>query len=121
MLTFQKGPAPIQPPKLDELIQQLTGNMQLAFVIVQNGSFDINTMREGRPSSFTSDNNNFELQGLRIKQNAQRPLTVERFAMAIRNYENFLRDSAFAIQFDSILLNNNRISLSNFSYKELKK
>lgn len=116
-----KRTGPVQPPRLDELIQQLTGNMQLAFVIVQNGSFDINTMREGRPSSFTSDNNNFELQGLRIQENAPRPLTVERFAMAIRNYENFLRDSAFAIQFDSILLNNSRISLSNFSYKELNK
>lgn len=112
---------PISPPKLDELIQQLTGNMELAFVIVQNGSFDINTMRAGRPSSFTSDHNNFELQGLRIQEDAPRPLTVERFAMAIHNYENFLRDSAYAIQFDSILLNNNRISLSNFSYKELKR
>ncbi|MGZ8558794.1 MAG: hypothetical protein ACXWWC_10690, partial [Chitinophagaceae bacterium] len=50
-------------PKLDELIQELTGEMQLAFVVVENGSFDINTMRDGRPSSFTSDNNNFELQG----------------------------------------------------------
>jgi hypothetical protein len=117
---LEKRTGPVQPPKLNELIQQLTGNMQLAFVVVQNGSFDINTMREGRPSSFTSDHNNFELQGLRIQQNAPRPLTVERFAMAIRNYENFLRDSAYAIQFDSILLNNNRISLSNFTYKELK-
>jgi hypothetical protein len=115
-----KRTGPIKPPKLDELIQQLTGNLQLAFVVVQNASFDINTMREGRPSSFTSDKNNFELQGLRIQENALQPLTVERFAMAIRNYENFLRDSTYAISFDSILVNNNRISLSNFSYKELK-
>lgn len=115
-----KRTGPVQPPKLDELIRQLTGDIQLAFVIVQNGSFDINTMREGRPSSFTSDHNNFELQGLRIQENAPRPLTVERFAMAIRNYENFLRDSTYSIQFDSVLFNNNRISLSNFSYRELK-
>lgn len=115
-----KRTGPIKPPRLDELILQLTGNMQLAFVIVQNGSFDITTMREGRPSSFTSDHNNFELQNLRIQENAPRPLTVERFAMAIRNYENFLRDSAYAIQFDSILLSNNRISLNNFSYRESK-
>lgn len=115
-----KRTGPVQPPKLDELIQQLTGNIQLGFVVVQNGSFDITTMREGRPSSFTSNHNNFELQGLRIRENAARPLTVDRFAMAIRNYENFLRDSAYAIQFDSVLFNNNRISLNNFSYKEVK-
>ncbi|MEI9911910.1 MAG: hypothetical protein WDO71_21065 [Bacteroidota bacterium] len=54
-------------------IQQLTGDLELKFVVVQNGSFDINTVREGRPSSFTSNNNNFELQGLRIQKNDLRP------------------------------------------------
>ncbi len=118
-IDLQKREGPVKPPKLDELIQQLTGDLQLAFVVVQDGSFDINTMREGRPSSFTSNHNNFDLQGLRIQQTARRKLTIEKFAMAIRNYENFLRDSAYAIQFDSILINNNRISLSNFTYQEL--
>ncbi len=113
------GPAK-SPPKLDELIRQLTGNMQLAFVIVENAAFDINTMRAGKPSSFTSDNNNFELQGLQIQKNGTKPLTVEKFVMAIRNYENFLRDSSYSIQFDSILINDNRISLSNFRYQELE-
>lgn len=108
------------PPTLNELVQQLIGDMDLAYVSVQNGSFDINTMREGRPSSFTSDHNNFELQGLRINQNAARPLVVEKFVMAIHNYENFLRDSAYAMQFDSILINNDRINLSSFAYQELK-
>ncbi|MGZ8558940.1 MAG: hypothetical protein ACXWWC_11420, partial [Chitinophagaceae bacterium] len=118
-LEKRTGPAKALP-KLNELIQELTGELQLAFVVVENGSFDINTMREGRPSSFTSDHNNFELQGLQIKKSNPQPLTVEKFAMAIRNYETFLRDSSFSIQFDSILLNNNRVSLSNFTYQELQ-
>ena len=118
-LAKRSGPAK-SLPKLDELIQELTGDMQLAFVVVENGSFDINTMREGRPSSFTSDHNNFELQGLQIKKDGTKPLTVEKFVMAIRNYENFLRDSSYSIQFDSILLYDNRISLSNFTYQELQ-
>lgn len=108
------------PPKLDELIQQLTGDLQLAFVVVQNGSFDINTVRNGRPSSFTSDNNNFELQGLRIRKEGPRPLTVKSFSMAIRNYENFLGDSSYAMQFDSIRLINNSILLNNFSLKQIR-
>ena len=120
-VTLEKKTGPAKPPpKLNELIQQLTGDMQLAFVVVENGSFDINTIREDRPSSFTSDHNNFELQGLAINKKAPRPLMVDKFVMAIRNYENFLRDSSYAIQFDSILINNNRISLSNFTYKELQ-
>lgn len=107
-------------PRLDELVRQLTGNMQLAFVVVENGSFDINTMRNGQLSSFTSDKNNFELQGLQIRKYGARPLTVEKFVMAIRNYENFLGDSSYAMQFDSILINDNRISLSNFKFQDLE-
>lgn len=117
---LKKPSGPVAPPKLNELIQQLTGDLEVAFVVVENGAFDINTVRDGRPSSFTSDHNNFSLQGLRIRKDAPRPLIVDRFAMAIRNYENFIRDSAFSIQFDSILINNNRISLSSFTYKDLR-
>lgn len=111
----------VKTPRLEELVQQLTGDLQLKFVIVENGSFDINTTQKGRPSSFLSDHNSFAVEGLRILKGAPHPLTVERFAMALHNYETFVRDSSFSIQFDSILLNNNRISLGNFAYKEYYK
>jgi hypothetical protein len=107
-----------KPPKLDQVIRQLTGDLMLNFVVVSNASFDINTLRDGKPSSFTSNGNNFEMQGLRVDNNAKRPLKVEKFAMAIRNYENFLRDSLYALQFDSILVNNDKIYLNNFSFQQ---
>lgn len=110
-----------KPPTLNELIQQLIGDMFLSYVSVQNGSFNINTQREGSPNSFTSNNNNFELQGFRVQKNTEKPLVVDKFVMALHNYENFLKDSAYAIKFDSILINNDRISLSNFAYREIKK
>ncbi len=106
------------PPKLDELIQQLTGDIQLAVVMVENASFDINTTRDSIPNSFTSSHNTFQLEGLHINQHAERPFVVKKLAMAIRNYENFLKDSTYSIQFDSVHINDNRISLSNFTYKE---
>lgn len=105
-------------PQLDHIIRQLTGDMSLNFVIVNNASFDINTIRDGVPNSFTSRSNNFEIQGLHVNNDAVRPLRVEKFAMAIRNYENFLRDSMYALQFDSILVNNDKIYLNNFSFQK---
>lgn len=107
-------------PKLDEILLQLAGDLHLKVAVVENGSFNINIRRKGHPSSFISDHNNFEVQGLRVQQAAPKPVTVERFAMAIRNYENFLRDSSFSIRFDSILVYSNRISLANFIFKEYK-
>ena len=115
----KKGDKKKAPPRLDELIQQLTGDLRLAFVVVNNGSFDITTMREGRPSSFTSDHNNFEMQGLSIEKNAPRHVSVKSFAMAIRNYENFLRDSTYVMEFDSILFINNSVYLSNFAFRQM--
>ena len=104
-------------PKLDKIIRQLTGDMYLNYVVVQNAGFDITTLRKGKPSSFTSNGNNFEIQGLQIDNDAKRPLRVEKFTMAIRNYENFLRDSAYVMKFDSIIVNNNQIVLSRFYFQ----
>ncbi len=107
-------------PKLDEILLQLAGNLHLKYAVVENGSFDINIKRKGHPSSFISDHNNFEVAGLRVHKSSPKPVTVERFAMGIRNYENFLRDSSLSIQFDSILLYSNRVSLANFVFREYK-
>ena len=106
-------------PRLDKIIEQLTGDLQLGFVIVNNASINIGTVREDRPNAFSSDHNNFEIQGLTVDENAEHPLKVKSFAMAIRNYENFFRDSSYTMEFDSILFNDDRIFLSNFKLNQL--
>lgn len=104
-----------QLPDLDTIIQELTGDLQLNYIGVINASIDITTYRNGVPNSFTSDNNNFEMEGLTINHSRAKPVSLKSFTMAIRNYENFIRDSSYFIRFDSILLRNNKILLSNFS------
>jgi hypothetical protein len=106
------------PPKLDQIIRQLTGDLALNFVVVNNASFDINTVRDGNPSSFTSEGNNFEMQGLSVDNDAARPLKVKKFALSIRNYENFLRDSTYEMRFDSVMFNDNQILLNSFSFRQ---
>jgi len=106
-------------PKLGDIVKQLTGDLKLAHVIVTNADFNIKTIKDGNPSSFTFSNNNFEMQGLTIDQDAAKPLKVESFAMAIRNYENFIKDSSYSIKFDSILFKGDQITLSNFLFNKL--
>lgn len=107
------------PPKLENIIKQLTGDLQVAFVVVNNADFNIKTIKEGVPNTFKFSNNNFEMQGLRIDQNAPKPLKVKNFAMAIRNYENFMKDSSYSIKFDSVLIKDDHITLSNFLFNKL--
>ena len=35
------------PPKLENIIQQLTGDLQLGFVVVSNADFNIKTVKNG--------------------------------------------------------------------------
>ncbi|MES1216675.1 MAG: hypothetical protein ABUT20_14260, partial [Bacteroidota bacterium] len=106
------------PPKLDQIIEQLTGDMFLKNVIVRNAGIKIVTLKNDIPSSFSSDHNNFEIQEFSVNEGAAKPLKIKSFVMAIRNYETFLKDSSYSIQFDSILFNNYRISLSNFTLRQ---
>ena len=108
------------PPKLEEIIRQLTGDMYLNFVVVNNASFDIKTIKKGVPNSFTSKDNNFEMQGLQVDKGSRRPIKVRKFGMAIRNYENFLRDSTYEMQFDSVLFVDDKILLSDFSFRKIQ-
>jgi hypothetical protein len=102
-------------PNLDTLINQLTGDMQLNYVGVRNAEVSITTNRNDKSTSFTSEKNNFEMTGLRIDHSLPQPISLESFDMAIRNYENFVKDSSYYLRFDSIRLRENRILLSNFS------
>ncbi|HEX6847266.1 MAG TPA: hypothetical protein VF144_09820 [Chitinophagaceae bacterium] len=110
-----KSSAPRKIPNLDTLINQLTGDMQLGYVGVKNASLDITTTRNDNSTSFTSEKNNFEMTGLTIDQSKPQPISLESFDMAIRNYENFVKDSSYFLRFDSIRLREKRILLSNFS------
>lgn len=107
------------PPKLENIIQQLTGNLDLNHVVVANADFNILTIKDGIPNSFVFSNNNFEMDGLSINKNAEKPLKVKSFTMAIRNYENFIKDSTYSIQFDSILFRNDKLTLSRFVFNKL--
>jgi hypothetical protein len=111
----EKNAARNKLPNMDTIIQQLTGDLLLKYIGVTNAGIDITTYRGNKPSSFTSDKNNFEMTGLSIDQKSTHPVSLEGFDMAIRNYENYIKDSSYVLRFDSILLRESRILLSNFS------
>lgn len=108
------------PPKLEDIVKQLTGDLQLEHVIVSNADFNIKSIKNDVPSSFTFSNNSFEMQGLSIEQQSEKPIKVKSFVMAIRNYDNFIKDSAYNIKFDSVLFKDDRITLSNFLFTKLE-
>jgi hypothetical protein len=111
---FKKGKSSL--PNLDTVIQQLTGDLSLGYIGVSNAKINISSYLDSiATSSFSSDNNNFEMEGLSIDHSKKKPVSLTRFSMAIHNYMNYLQDSSYFLRFDSILLRQNKILLSNFS------
>ena len=106
---------------VDELVQQLLGDVMLNYVIVQNADININTIKHGNTNTFTSTNNNFELQGLVVRQNYERPVRVKRLFMNLQDYETVLQDGRYAIAFDSVRFEDNTITLNDFSFREYAK
>lgn len=102
-------------PDLGKVVQELTGRMELGLVIMKNAELNITTIRNEKSSTFAADKNDFKLQGLLVDPSRENGVSVKGFAAAIRNYENFLKDSSYAIRFDSILFVKNKVQLRNFS------
>ncbi|MBO9593405.1 MAG: hypothetical protein J7599_10895 [Niabella sp.] len=106
--------------KIDDLLQQLFGDVMLNYVVVQNGGININTIRKGKVNTFASNHNNFELQGLMIRQGNEQVVKVDKFLMTLHNYETRLQDGRYALAFDSVQFFNDAINLTKFSFKEYK-
>jgi hypothetical protein len=111
-----KGRKKIQ--NIDELVQQLLGDVMLNDVIVKNADINISTIRRGKTSRFESAKNNFELQGLTVRQNHERPVHIRRLFMNLQNYETVLQNGRYAIAFDSIRFENDTLTLSEFHFRE---
>lgn len=104
--------------RVDAVIQQLLGDLSLGYVGVKNADIDVNTITKGRTSTFSSRDNNFEIYQLKVRQNTDRPISLDKFVMSLHQYENVIRDGRFAISFDSVRFEDETISLSRFDFKE---
>ena len=57
--------------------------------------------------------------GLRVNSDSAQPVYVDEFAMILRNYETYSRDSSRLYRFDSLRFTNNKVRLSNFSIRSI--
>ena len=106
--------------RIDELVQRLIGDVMLNYVVVKDAEIDINTIKKGKTSTFSSRNNDLELQGLIIRQNYERPVKVQRLFMSLHDYETVLQDGRYSIAFDSVRFADDAINLTRFTFKEFR-
>ncbi|MFT3903260.1 MAG: hypothetical protein QM727_08800 [Niabella sp.] len=110
-----------QIQSVENLVQQLLGDVSLNHVVVTDANINITTLKERKTNTFSSQYNNFELHGMVIKQDSERPISVQKLLLTLRNYETTLQDGRYNIAFDSVRFQDESISLSNFKFKEWQK
>lgn len=105
--------------ELDTIIQQFTGDLALGYIGVQNATVNITANRSDTMTTFRSTNDNFKMFGLRVNSDSARPVQVDEFAMILRKYETYSRDSSAVYRFDSLRFTNNKVRLSNFTIQSI--
>ena len=97
-------------PDPEKIVRDLTGDLDLAFVGVKNAGIHINVIGAKTRTLFNSNQDDFEMRGLRINADSSKPVTVARFDMLVRDYRLFNEDSSAAYTFDSVHFINNKIT-----------
>jgi hypothetical protein len=101
-------------PDPEKIIQELTGDLDLAYVGVKDAGIHININGKKNRSLYNSHQDDFEMFGLAINSDSSKPVRVKRFDMLVRDYHLYDKDSATTYSFDSIHFVNNKIVLNNF-------
>jgi hypothetical protein len=102
-------------PDAEKIVQELTGDLDLAYVGVKDAGIHININGRKNRSLYNSHQDDFEMFGLSINSDSAKPVTVKRFDMLVRDYHLYDKDSATTYSFDSIHFLNNKIVLNNFT------
>lgn len=113
--TVGAGKVKKERPDPAQIIQELTGDLDLAFIGVKDAGINIEIRGNKNLKISNSDKDDFELRGLRINSDSSRAVTVRSFEMRVSDFILQNEDSTTSYTFDSIHFNNNRIILSNFA------
>ncbi len=113
--TLVKSSPKKDKPNLDEIIRDLSGDLDLAYIGVKDAGININILGKKNRSLVNTSKDNFEMRGLRINSDSSTPVSVQQFDMLVRDYRLYNEDSSVTYAFDSVHFLNKKISLNNFA------
>ncbi len=107
--------AKVQKPDLEKIIRDLTGNLNLGFVGVKDAGIQVEIIGKKSRSLINSHKDNFQIKGLVIDADRERPASIDEFNMLARDYRLYSYDSSSVYGFDSVHFRNDKIVLNNFT------
>jgi hypothetical protein len=99
---------------LEKRLAGLTGKMQIGYLGFLNSNIDITTRDNGNFRSFNSKGNNVEAFNIDIDSARAKPIDIKQLSFAIKNYKSPSKDGMYNMLFDSVVYNDQSLSLLNF-------
>lgn len=102
-------------PDPRKIIGELSGNLDLNYVKIEQAGIHFNLYGKTDRSFFNSNKDDFTIQGLRINPDSAYPVSLHDIDMVLKEYQLYNQDSSSSFSFDSLRLKNNDIILNNFA------
>ena len=96
-------------------LKDMLGNLDIGYLGVRNAKINIIASKGDKSNVFKSANSNFAIEKLLVSNESSAPIQVGRINLNIQHYEGFSPDSLYVIRFDTISIQNKKMSLINFS------
>ena len=102
-------------PDPRKIIGELSGNLDLGYVKIEQAGINFNLYGKTDRSFFNANKDDFTIRGLRINPDSAYPVSLRDIDMVLKEYQLYNQDSSSSFSFDSLRLKNNDIILNNFA------
>ncbi len=102
---------------VENYFKKVLGDIDIGYLAVSDARLNVVTFRNKKSSSYASKNINISFTNLAVIDKPDVPLKLDKFALAIKDYTAYTPDSVYAVKFDSVVVEKQKIALTNFTLK----
>ncbi|HRU60799.1 MAG TPA: hypothetical protein P5565_04955 [Bacteroidia bacterium] len=105
---------------LSRLASKLAGDLDIKHASLLRSKVSIQVRKGDKTLPFRTENDDFYIRGLRIKQDQDPAIAVDAFDFFLRDYISYTADSLYSIRFDSIRIRDEALVLTNLRLQPAK-
>lgn len=102
---------------VENYFKKALGDIDIGYLAVSDATVNVETLRNNKTTSYASKKINISFAGLAVIDKPDVPLKLDKFSLAIKDYTAYTPDSVYAVKFDSVVVEKQKIALTNFMLK----
>ena len=111
----------IDKDSVDHKLTKMLGNLDIGYLAVKNAVVNIITQKNNKSNTFNTQNSNFSICGLVVDAKNEAPLQVKEIKFDVHDYTGYSPDSLHMIQFNAVVIQENKIRLNDFRIQPTKR